>query len=137
VSLIDPGNWGASFIAQFSTGYPYTPLLLDQKIDQLPNNGRKPSQINLDAHLYKEFTIANANLRIFAKIFNVLDRLNERFVFDDTGRATYSLSGDRGVHAPWEPYYGLPGIHSLEEYNTRPHYYSPPREIRIGATLSF
>ncbi len=137
VSLTRSGNWGASFIAQYTTGYPYTPLLLDQKIDQLPNAGRKPDQFNLDAHLYKEFAIGESHLRIFAKIFNVLDRLNERFVFDDTGRATYSLNGQRGIHASWEPLYGLPGIHTLDEYNTRPHWYSPPREIRIGATFSF
>ncbi|MFK7844790.1 MAG: carboxypeptidase-like regulatory domain-containing protein [Rhodothermales bacterium] len=137
VTLTKPGNWGASFIAQFSTGYPYTPLLIDQKIDQLPNAGRKPEQLKVDAHLYKEFALGNANLRVFAKIFNVLDRLNERFVFNDTGTATYSLNGQRGVHAAWEPLYGLPGIRTLDEYNTRPHWYSPPREIRIGATLSF
>ncbi len=137
VSLTKPGNWGASFIGQFSTGYPYTPLLLDQKIDQLPNSGRKPAQLSLDAHLYKEFAFRGANLRLFAKVFNVLDRLNERFVFDDTGRATYSLSGQRGVHEAWIPLYGQPGINTLEEYNTRPHFYSPPREIRVGATLSF
>ncbi len=137
VSLTRPGNWGASFIAQYTTGYPYTPLLLDQKIDQLPNAGRKPPQFNLDAHLYKEFAIGESHLRLFAKIFNVLDRLNERFVFDDTGRATYSLNGQRGIHASWEPLYGLPGIHNLEEYNNRPHWYSPPREIKIGATFSF
>ncbi|MEZ4700243.1 MAG: TonB-dependent receptor [Rhodothermales bacterium] len=137
VSLTKPGNWGASFIGQFSTGYPYTPLLLDQKIDQLPNSGRKPSQLSLDAHLYKEFALGRSNLRVFAKVFNVLDRLNERFVFDDTGRATYSLNGQRGVHEAWIPLYGQPGIHTLDEYNTRPHFYSPPREIRVGATLSF
>ncbi len=137
VSLTRPGNWGASFIAQFSTGYPYTPLLLDQKIDQLPNAGRKPEQLDLDIHLYKEVPLGNAHLRVFAKVFNVLDRLNERFVFNDTGTASYSLNGQRGIHAAWEPLYGLPGIKTLDEYNTRPHWYSPPREIRLGATLSF
>ena len=137
VSLTKPGNWGASFIGQFSTGYPYTPLLLDQKIDQLPNAGRKPDQIKLDAHVYKEFEVGDSYLRVFVKVFNVLDRLNERFVFNDTGRTTYSLNGQRGIHAAWEPLYGQPGINNLEQYNTRPHWYSPPREIRVGATFSF
>jgi len=137
VALTKPGNWGASFIGQFSTGYPYTPLLIDQKIDQLPNSGRKPTQFKLDAHLYKEFNVGGTYLRVFAKVFNILDRLNERFVFDDTGRATYSLNGQRGVHEAWEPFYGLPGINDLDTYNTRPHFYSAPREIRVGVTLNF
>ncbi|MBX2822227.1 MAG: TonB-dependent receptor [Rhodothermaceae bacterium] len=137
VTLTKPGNWGASFIGQFSTGYPYTPLLIDQKIDQLPNSGRKPTQLKLDAHLYKEFNVGGTYLRVFAKVFNILDRLNERFVFDDTGRATYSLNGQRGVHEAWEPFYDLPGINDLDNYNTRPHFYSAPREIRVGVTLNF
>ena len=92
----------------------------------------------MDAHLYYDMDFsARGSLRVFAKIFNVLDILNERTVFSDTGRATYSLNGDRGVHASWEPAYGMPGIHDLDEYNTRPHYYTSPREIRLGATLSF
>ena len=137
VALTRPGNWGASFIAQFSTGYPYTPLLLDQNIDQLPNSGRKPTLFDVDAHIYKEFSLGPGTLRVFAKVFNVLDELNERFVFNDTGRATYSLNGRRGVHEAWESFYSLPGIHNLDDYNNRPHYYSPPREIRLGASLTF
>jgi outer membrane receptor protein involved in Fe transport len=137
VTLTRPGNWGASILGQVSTGYPYTPELLDQKIDQLPNTGRKPLQYKLDAHLYKDFSIAGGEIRLFAKVFNVFDRLNERFVFNDTGRATYSLNGQRGTHASWQPFYGNAGIHNLSEYNTRPHWYSAPREIRLGATVSF
>ena len=138
VSLTRPRSWGVSLIGQFATGYPYTPLLIDQKIDQLPSSDRKPNQIRLNAHLYKDITISGgAQLRIFAKIFNVLDKLNEQFVFNDTGRATYSLSGQRGAHATWEPAYGLPGVHNLDDFNTRPNFYSSPREIRIGGTISF
>ena len=138
VTLTKLGKWGASFITSFSTGYPYTPLLFDQKIDQLPNQERKPSLIKLDAHLYRDIKLTGrGHLRLFAKIFNVLDHLNETSVFSDTGRATYSLNGQRGTHASWEPAYGLPGIQNLNEFNTRPDFYSSPREIRLGATLSF
>jgi len=138
ITLSNPGSWGISFIGQYGSGYPYTPLLIDQKIDQLPNQGRKPSQLKLDMQAHKVFTLAGrTKLKVFAKVFNLLDRLNERFVFNDTGRATYSLNGERGVHASWIPAYGLPGIHDLNEYNSRPNFYNSPREIRIGATLNF
>ena len=137
VTLSRPRNWGVSFIGQFATGYPYSPLLFDQNLDLPTRSGRKPSQVKLDVHLFKEFFVGRIQLRAFAKIFNVIDRLNERFVFDDTGRATYSLSAERNLHATWEPNYGLPGIHTLNEYDTRPHWYSEPRQIRLGLTLGF
>jgi outer membrane receptor protein involved in Fe transport len=138
VTISKPGKWGLSIISSFSTGYPYTPQLFDQKIDQLPNQDRKPSLTKLDAHLYKDINLpGRGHLRLFAKIFNVLDKLNETSVFNDTGRASYSLNGQRGTHASWEPAYGLPGIQNLNEFNTRPDFYSSPREVRLGATLSF
>ena len=137
VTLSKPGNWNISVIGSFSTGYPYTPSLIDQKIDQLPNQGRKPTQIDLDATLSKQFNLDRFSLRLFAKVFNVLDRLNERFVFDETGTANYSLNERLNVHAPWISSYGQPGIHTLEEWDTRPHWYSRPREVKIGATVSF
>jgi len=137
VTLSRSRKFGLSFNGQFATGYPYSPLILDQNVDLPTRSGRKPAKLNLDMHLFRQFTVANLPLRTFVKVFNVLDRLNENFVFNDTGRATYSLSEQRNVHATWKSNYGLPGIHTLEEYDTRPHWYSAPRLIRVGLTVSF
>ena len=137
VTLTSPGSWGISLIGQFATGYPYTPLIFNQNLDVRRNSERKPSQLNLDAHLFKDFNLGATRLRTFARIYNVLDRLNERYVFDDTGRASYSLNAERNQHAEWEPRYGMPGIHTLDEYDTRPHWYSPPRRILLGLSMSF
>ncbi len=137
VTISRAGNWGLSFNGQFATGYPYSPFILEQNVDLPTRSGRKPSKLKLDMHLYKEFTVRQIRLRAFCKVFNLLDRLNENFVFNDTGRATYSLSAQRNVHATWESNYDLPGIHTLDEYDLRPHYYSSPRQIRLGLTLSF
>lgn len=136
VTLSQPGNWGISLIGQFATGYPYTPLIFNQNLDIQPNSERKPSQLNLDAHLFKDFDVGLTTIRTFARIYNVLDQLNERYVFDDTGRASYSLNGERNQHAVWEARYGMPGIHTLDEYDTRPHWYSAPRRILLGVSLS-
>ncbi|MEZ4695994.1 MAG: TonB-dependent receptor [Rhodothermales bacterium] len=137
VTLTKPNNWSASFLGQFSTGYPYTPLIFNENIDELPNSGRKPNQVKLDAHIYKTIKIGGLNVRAFTKIFNILDHLNQSFVFDDTGTANYSLGNQRGEHAAWEPFYGQVGIHDFEEYTRRPQYYSAPRKITIGASISF
>ncbi len=137
VTLSRSRKFGLSFNGQFATGYPYSPLILDQNVDLPTRNGRKPAKLNLDMHLFRQFTVADLSLRTFVKVFNILDRLNENFVFSDTGRATYSLSEQRNVHATWKPNYDLPGIHTLEEYDTRPHWYSAPRLIRVGLAVSF
>ena len=137
VTISRTSSWSISFNGQFSTGYPYSPLLLEQNVDLPTRSGRKPSILKLDLHAYRQFTVGRMQLRMFTKVFNLLDRLNENFVFNDTGRATYSLSEQRNLHATWEPRYGLPGIHTLEEYDTRPHWYSAPRQVRVGLTLSF
>ena len=137
ITLTKPRNWGLSFIGQAATGYPYTPMLIDQKIDQLPNQERKPMQFKLDMQASKTLTLGSLDARAFVRVFNLLDRLNERFVFDDTGRATYSLNGQRGTHASWEPFYGQLGINDLDTYNTRPQYFSAPREVRVGLMVNF
>lgn len=140
LTLANPGSWSIGMITQYTTGYPYTPLLIDQKIDQLPNQERKPSNFKLDLTASKSFTLSSrARMQVFAKVFNLLDHLNERFVFNDTGRATYSLAEQRGQYASWEQAValGLPGIHTPDEYQSRPQYYSRPREVRLGATLTF
>ena len=137
VTISRSRSWGLSFNGQFSTGYPYSPLILDQNVDLPTRSGRKPSKLRLDVHLFKEFALGAVRLRAFTKVFNLLDRLNENFVFNDTGRATYSLSEQRNVHATWKPWYALPGVRTLEEYDRRPHWYSSPRQVRVGATLWF
>jgi outer membrane receptor protein involved in Fe transport len=140
VTLANSGSWSVGMITQYTTGYPYTPQLFDQKIDQLPNQERKPGNFKLDLTASKEIHIGQrARVRVFAKVFNLLDHLNERFVFNDTGRATYSLAEQRGQYASYDSALanGLPGIHTPDEYQSRPQYFSRPRELRVGATLHF
>lgn len=137
VTLSRSRRLGLSFSGQFATGYPYSPFILDQNVDLPTRSGRKPAKLDIDVHLFKEFNVINVPIRAFVKVFNLLDRLNENFVFNDTGRATYSLSAQRNLHATWEPNYHLPGVHTLKEYDTRPHWYSSPRQVRAGLTVSF
>ena len=137
VTVSRPASWGISLIGRFATGYPYTPLLINQNIDDLPRSGRKPTQLKLDARISKTFTVGSLDLRAFAKIFNVLDIRNEVYVFNDTGRASYSLSEELNRHATWRSGYGLPGVPTLDDWENRPQYFSAPREIRVGVTIAF
>jgi hypothetical protein len=67
---------------------------------------------------------------LFVKIYNVFDTANEVNVYDDTGRAGTTLALTR----PQEP---PRGVNTLADYYNRPDYYSAPRQVLIGASLSF
>ena len=70
------------------------------------------------------------NLSVFLKVYNLFDTANELDVFGDTGRAGYTLELTRAQEAPR-------GVNTLEEYYTRPDFYSAPRQVVVGATVGF
>ena len=60
---------------------------------------------------------------------------------DLNARDCFYVSADKMIYAQLDMDMSK-SIHAVkrghrDEYNVRPHWYSPPREIRIGATLSF
>ncbi len=125
-----------SMIGKLSSGYPYTPRLFETNYDAEPNQDRKPWQKNLDAKVSYRFPVGKFKFMLFAKIYNLFDTLNERYVFDDTGRATYTFA-TRSIDEPerFKKHYGEPGVHTYDEYNIRPNYYRAPREIRLGLSI--
>jgi outer membrane receptor protein involved in Fe transport len=127
-----------SMIGRLSTGYPYTPLLLTTNYDSEPNSDSKPLQKTFDLRISYRFEFMNMHPQIFLKVYNLFDDLNERYVFDDTGRASYTYA-TRSIDEPasFKKHYGEPGVHTYDEYNVRPQYYSTPREIRLGFSLEF
>jgi hypothetical protein len=66
---------------------------------------------------------------IFLKVYNLFDRKNEVHVYEDTGRAGYSL---RSFYAgDWRNY------STLEDYLNRPDFYSEPRRVILGMSVGF
>ncbi len=132
-------DWNITITASLSSGLPYSPILYEQQIYLRSNSGRKPFYANADLLCDKSFSIGNnTSVTVFLKVFNLFDTQNERFVYDDTGRAIYSLEetkgGPQATNQISEKY---PGIKSATEYFNRPNYYSAPREVRIGFTFEF
>jgi len=127
-----------SFIGKLSTGYPYSPQIAFTTYVTEENSDRKPTQKTVDLRAGYRFYTSAVNYEIFIKIYNLFDTLNERYVFDDTGRATYTYA-NRIVNEPesFIKHYGEPGVHSYDEYNIRPNYYRSPREIRFGLSVQF
>jgi outer membrane receptor protein involved in Fe transport len=138
VSLGKSNNWNVSFIGKVGTGLPYTPQILEQQIFVRSNSGRRPSTLNIDIMAEKTFNILDYNLVLFLKVFNLFDILNERLVYDDTGRSTYSLlQTGGGTKSTDELAATIPGMHTSADYFQRPNYYYPPREVRFGVSVEF
>ncbi|MCH8327146.1 MAG: TonB-dependent receptor [Candidatus Marinimicrobia bacterium] len=132
------GGLGVSLISKFSTGLPYTPTTTEGIRNAEENAGRKPVHMTTDFQALKNINMGRYSLQVTLKVYNLFDRLNERFVFDDTGRSTYSLrptfAGD-----PAEIYPELvgSGIYSIEERLYTPTFYRPPRQVLMSLGWSF
>ncbi len=123
---LSPRN-GISLIGQFGSGLPYTPAFAGTRISY-ENSERKPAQFNVDLRSYWGFSLGKATLQLHVNIYNLFDRRNEIIVYTDTGRATYSLIP---TYLPEDQ-----GYNTLSEYLNRPDYFSPPRQVKIGLSLS-
>jgi outer membrane receptor protein involved in Fe transport len=129
LTLGDPGNYMASLIGQLGSGLPYTPSLEDQRTG-LENSDNRPGFYNVDLYVTKYFNLLNQRFSLFLKVYNLLDRMNEREVFTDTGRAGYTLELTRAQEAPR-------GVNTLKDLYTRPDFYSAPRQVIIGESYEF
>ena len=119
-------NWGISLVGKMGSGLPYTPEFAYQRTG-FENSERKPSQFNFDLKINKQFSFGKQNIRVFAKIYNLLDRRNEENVYSDTGRAGYTIEET-----------ALQETHLTEkDFLARPDFYSEPRQIRIGFSYRF
>ncbi|MGE5860222.1 MAG: TonB-dependent receptor [Ignavibacteria bacterium] len=138
ITLGSQRNWMVTIVGTINTGLPYTPELIESQILLDNNSERKPLKTNVDLLVEKSFEIYNTVATIFLKVFNLFDALNEELVYDDTGRATYTLEETKGgPQETNEIAERVPGVHSASEYFVRPHYYSAPREVRLGLSLEF
>ncbi|MCK7521818.1 MAG: hypothetical protein MZV64_31140 [Ignavibacteriales bacterium] len=92
----ESNNWNISLIGRFGTGLPYTPLITGKQIYLRTNSERRPTQTNVDLLAEKSFDLGGLNLSVFLKVFNLFDILNERLIYTDTGRSTYTLLTNQG-----------------------------------------
>ncbi len=125
----DPEDLIGSFIARLGSGLPYTPALQNQRTG-LENSDNRPMFFNADLSLTKYLELGGNAFSVFLKIYNVFDTPNEINVFGDTGRAGYTLELTRAQQV-------VRGANKVEQYFSRPDFYSAPRQIIFGAAVSF
>ncbi len=138
VTLSEPNNWGLSFIGKVGSGWPHTPNIPNANYVPTANSGNKPWQMNLDLRVFKNLRASKIDFVLFLKVFNVFDKRNERFVFDDTGRSGYTfVNRTLEETEAFKRHYGEPGVHTWSEYQVRPSYYSAPRSAQVGVSVEF
>lgn len=132
-------GWGASIIGRYESGLPYTPNPVQGtqrgsdvntgSLSLSENSKRRPTLITIDLQLNKEIELPildkSTRLTFFARVYNLLDTRNEQGVWDDTGRATYTLRNT------------VSGANADPRYIIRPDFYSSPRRVQVGLSLNF
>ena len=129
LTLGTPEKYNISLIGRIGTGFPYTAVFGTNAYQE--NSARKPLIYGFDLYAYKYLHLVGLKFLGFVRIFNLFDRLNERDVFAETGRAGYSLIPF------WQSYLPPRGINELSDYFIRPDFYGAPREIQVGLTFEF
>jgi outer membrane receptor protein involved in Fe transport len=129
LTLAGADNYSAGLITRLGSGLPYTPALENSRTG-LENSDNRPPFFDTDIYLTKYLKFLDRIFSVFVKIYNVFDTENEVNVFTDTGRAGYTLELTRPQEAPR-------GVNTLQEYFTRPDFYSAPRQVIVGASVNF
>jgi len=130
-------NWVASAIGKLWSGKPYTPEFKTGTISGsgafagfADNSERKPNVFDLDIRASYSINLLGLQSKIYCNIYNLLDLQNEFSVWEDTGRATYTLTAkDVPLTDPGR-------IGHLQEHLIRPEWYGEPRRINIGLNIS-
>ena len=130
-------NWVASAIGKLWSGKPYTPEFKTGTISGsgafagfADNSERKPNVFDLDIRTSYSINLLGLQSKIYCNIYNLLDLQNEFSVWEDTGRATYTLTAkDVPLTDPGR-------IGHLKEHLIRPEWYGEPRRINIGLNIS-
>jgi len=133
VSTKLPAGVNLGLIGRFATGQPYTPSNPGSALDtQFENSDRKPATYNFDLNLFKSIRYGAFNVKLFCKVFNLTDQLNQLYVYSSTGDSE-------------APYRTIPATEvlannpnfTIEEVDLRPDYYSEPRRVLLGLQVKF
>jgi outer membrane receptor protein involved in Fe transport len=126
------GHWGASLIGQYGSGTPYTPRATEDITSLLTNSQTKPSFFNIDMQAFYEIPVDPLRIVAFVRVINLFDIRNESDVFNDSGRAGFTIDEATARNSRAKEY-----VNSLDQWFTIPTHYSEPRRIEVGMNLEF
>ena len=123
---------GTSIVFNYGSGFPYTTTNADGQRTSFENNGRRPPTYNVDMRAFHNVALSSSiQLSFHVNVYNLFDIRNELTVYGDTGRASYSLI------PTYTPQYSGPMLNTLDEFLVVPSYYSAPRQVKIGLSISW
>lgn len=129
-------DYGFSLIGNYYTGQPYTPQVnKNTNVTQnaFPRNSEaKPSILNIDLRLYKDFVLGNTTLSLFLKVYNLLDMDNPTGIYSDSGDPLFTFSQLEAEKINPKLYYN-----TLDELYTNPGFFSEPRRVELGFSYNF
>jgi hypothetical protein len=84
----------------------------------------------------KHFKIGKVGMSAFIRVYNLLDHLNENYVYSVTGRAT------QNARRPEDQEIQLRmlkqgGQFTMQEWDNNPNWYSQPRRVQIGLIVRY
>ncbi len=129
-TLGEPSDWTVGMIFNYGSGMPYTEDPRFTAKLRYENNGKKPSQLNVDLKATKVFEIMGLTFNTYLLVYNLFDIKNEYNVNASTGRAGQDLGAEIFTGTIY-------GLNTIDEYLKNPTDYSAPRQIRIGFGVGF
>jgi len=139
MTLSQPKDWSVSFIGSWGSGLPFSPTSVEET--QLPesefkNSARKPISWDINVRAHKMLNVFGMQYKIFLRIYNLFDHLNERYVNSTTGRATTIARRPIDLEI-LKRRLVTGGQFTLDEYDRNPNWFSEPRKIQLGLSLVF
>jgi outer membrane receptor protein involved in Fe transport len=123
------GNWNIGLIGRLGSGTPYTSDRFFNPVDiTFSNDRKKPAFMSFDLRFDKVFKFGDTDVSAFVLVYNLFDRLNEIRVYGSSGRAGFDYNTKFAGN--------VVGLHTIDQYVTDPTFYSEPRQIRIGMSIS-
>jgi len=127
---------GATLMFYYYSGEAYTwsPISYSPlaRINLFPNNQHKPPRFNLDVNaFYNLVSIGRVNISLTLLVYNLFDRLNERSVNPNTGRAYQAVVNESnllGFRSNYNEY-----IDQLLD----PSNFFTPRVVKLGLKMTF
>lgn len=131
VNFSERDKWGVSILGRLGSGLPYTyePPQTGEQFIRFENNERKPANISIDMNAHMAFPLGDFKYTVFLKVYNIFDRKNEIVVYQDTGRAGYTLASR--YWGDWQD------IATAGDFVNRADYFSQPRRVILGMSLGF
>ncbi|MBE0572212.1 MAG: TonB-dependent receptor [Ignavibacteriaceae bacterium] len=134
-------DWGFSVIGNFFSGQPYTPAVnKNTRVTQnaFPRNSdNKPTIVNVDLRVYKDFEISSTVLTVFLRVFNLLDFDNPVDLYTDTGDPFFTFAKLEAQNNTPPQYFTEVINNDLDQFYTDPTYFSEPRRVEIGLGFNF